>query len=58
MRCGLDHSPIGNVRQSSFDDIWFGDAMTPYRQKVDDCPGCMQASVQILSRLYGGCLDA
>ena len=58
VRCGMDHSPIGNVRTSSFDDIWFGDAMTPYRQKVDDCPGCMQASVQILSRLYGGCLDA
>lgn len=58
VRCGLDHEPIGNVRQQAFDDIWFGERMSAYRQKVDDCPGCMQASIQILSRMYGGCLDA
>ena len=58
VRCGLDHEPIGNVRHTDFDDIWFGEGMKRYRQKVDDCPGCMQASVQILSRVYGGCLDA
>jgi MoaA/NifB/PqqE/SkfB family radical SAM enzyme len=58
VRCGLDHEPIGNVRRSRFDDIWFGSHIKKYRQKVDDCPGCMQASVQIMSRLYGGCLTA
>lgn len=58
VRCGLDHEPAGNIREQSFDDIWFGERMKTYRKKVDDCPGCMQASVQILSRVYGGCLDA
>ena len=57
VRCGMDHEPIGNVRSQNFDEIWFGDGMEKYRKKVDDCPGCLQASVQILSRVYGGCLD-
>ena len=56
VRCGLDHRPIGNVRQQSFDDIWFGEDIKLYRQRVKDCPGCLQASVQIMSRVYGGCL--
>ena len=56
VRCGLDHRPVGNIRQSTFDDIWFGDEVKAFRKRVDDCPGCLQASVQILSRLYGGCL--
>jgi len=58
VRCGLDHDPIGNVRNASFDELWYGERMKTYRKKVDDCVGCMQASVQILSRIYGGCLDA
>lgn len=58
VRCGLDHRPIGNVRERAFDDIWYGDGIRQFRQRVDDCPGCLQASVQILSRLYGGCVFA
>ena len=58
VRCGLDHRPIGNVRERPFDDIWYGPEIATFRQRVDDCPGCLQASVQILSRLYGGCLLA
>jgi radical SAM protein with 4Fe4S-binding SPASM domain len=57
VRCGMDHEPIGNVRSQRFDEIWDGEKMEKYRKKVDDCPGCLQASVQILSRVYGGCLD-
>ncbi len=58
VRCGLDHRPAGNLRDQTFDQIWFGDDVKAFRQRVDDCPGCLQASVQILSRLYGGCLVA
>jgi MoaA/NifB/PqqE/SkfB family radical SAM enzyme len=58
VRCGLDHRPIGNVRHKRFDDIWFGPEIATFRKRVDDCPGCLQASVQILSRLYGGCVFA
>lgn len=56
VRCGLDHRPIGNLRHTPFDDIWYGEDIKLYRQRVRDCPGCLQASVQIMSRLYGGCL--
>ena len=56
VRCGMDHEAIGNLREESFDSIWFGEKMNAYREKVDNCPGCKQSSVQILSRLYGGVL--
>lgn len=58
VRCGLDHRPVGNLRRQRFDDIWFGEEIREHRARVDACPGCMQASIQILSRLYGGCLWA
>jgi MoaA/NifB/PqqE/SkfB family radical SAM enzyme len=54
----MDHAPIGNLREQSFDEIWYSDAMRVGRAKVRDCPGCMQSSVQIMSRVYGGCLTA
>lgn len=56
VRCGLDHQPIGNLRRTPFDDLWYGEDMRAFRKKVADCPGCLQASVQIMSRVYGGCL--
>ena len=58
VRCGMDHAPIGNLREQSFDEIWYGEAMKAHRNKVSACPGCMQSSVQIMSRVYGGCLTA
>ncbi|NOY26726.1 MAG: radical SAM protein [Oligoflexia bacterium] len=58
VRCGLDHRPVGNVRQQSFDQIWFGDTAREHRCRVDACPGCLQASVQIMSRAYAGELRA
>jgi MoaA/NifB/PqqE/SkfB family radical SAM enzyme len=58
VRCGMDHGKVGNVREQRFDEIWHGEAIRAHRQKVDKCPGCLQASVQIMSRLYGGCLLA
>ncbi len=58
VRCGLDHRPVGNLRQQSFDQIWFGEAVKEHRCRVDACPGCLQASVQIMSRAYAGELGA
>lgn len=58
VRCGLDHRPVGNLRQQRFDQIWFGEAIREHRCRVDACPGCLQASVQIMSRAYAGELRA
>ena len=58
VRCGLDHRPVGNLRSTPFEALWRGEGIRAFRKKVDDCPGCLQASVQILSRLYGGCITS
>lgn len=54
--CGLNHTPVGNLSREEFDDIWFGSAIEPFRKQVDECPGCLQAAIEIVSRLYGGAL--
>ncbi len=54
--CGVDHTPIGDVREQSLDEIWASSVATQGRDRVAACPGCLQASIHILSRLYGGCL--
>ena len=56
VRCSLDHEPVGNFREQTFEEIWMSARVQEGRRKVRDCPGCLQASVQIMSRLYGGCL--
>jgi MoaA/NifB/PqqE/SkfB family radical SAM enzyme len=58
VRCGLDHRPIANLRHTPFQEVWRGEEIRAFRKRVADCPGCLQASVQIMSRLYGGCLLA
>ena len=54
--CGVDHSPIGNIREQPLSDIWNSATAQAGRARVAACPGCLQASIHILSRLYGGCL--
>jgi MoaA/NifB/PqqE/SkfB family radical SAM enzyme len=56
VRCGLDHKSLGNVRDSSIEELWRSPAVVSCRDTVDACPGCYQASVQIMSRLYAGCI--
>lgn len=56
--CGVDHSPIGSVRERSVHQIWHGDRARAGRERIAACPGCLQASIHILSRLYGGCFGA
>jgi MoaA/NifB/PqqE/SkfB family radical SAM enzyme len=52
--CGVDHSPIGSVREQRLDEIWNSPRARAGRERVAACPGCLQASIHILSRLYGG----
>lgn len=52
--CGLNHEPLGNLATERFDDLWYGERAREFRQRVDDCGGCMQGAVEIMSRIYGG----
>ena len=54
VRCGVDHTSVGNLKTQALDDIWSGEASRLLREKVDRCPGCLQASIHILSRFYTG----
>ncbi len=56
--CGVDHSQIGNVREQTIAEIWNGPRARAGRERVSSCPGCLQASIHILSRLYGGCIGS
>lgn len=55
VRCGLDHRPAGNLLREGLPAIWASPARAALRADVDRCPGCLQASVHILSRAYGAC---
>jgi len=52
--CGLNQEPVGNLYESTLPEIWYGEPMREFRRRVDECPGCLQSAVEILSRLYGG----
>ncbi len=52
--CGLRHGVVGNLYDHSFDEVWYGRDAAAAREEVDDCTGCMQGAVEIMSKLYGG----
>lgn len=52
--CGIDHRHVGNLRDHSLEAIWSSPEAEAGRARVARCPGCLQASIHILSRLYGG----
>ena len=56
VRCGLDHRAVGNLKDNTIQELWNSPEISACRDKVDACPGCYQARVQIMSRLYGGCI--
>lgn len=52
--CGLDHEPVGNLVQEDLSSIWRSNRIKEFRKRVDECPGCLQSAVEILSRMYTG----
>ncbi len=52
--CGIKHEPVGNVYREGFDAVWYGERAESFRRRVDECRGCMQGAVEILSRTYRG----
>ena len=53
MTCGLNHDPIGNLLEEGFEAVWHSERAQAAREKVDQCPGCMQGAVEVMSSLYG-----
>lgn len=51
--CGLNHDAIGNLARDGFAAVWNSPEARAARQGVQECPGCMQGAVEIMSRLYG-----
>jgi len=52
--CGLRTQTVGNLREQTLEHIWRSPQAAAARRGVDSCMGCYQASVQLMSRLYGG----
>jgi MoaA/NifB/PqqE/SkfB family radical SAM enzyme len=50
--CGLRQKKMFNLLKDDFRRNWFGKNIRYWREVVKNCPGCLQASVRILSRIY------
>ena len=53
--CGLRHLPLGNLVETDLPNLWHSPRAAELRQEADNCPGCNQAAIEIVSRLYGLC---
>jgi len=54
IKCGLRQKPVANLAKEEFNKIWYSSRLDEERNKVDQCPGCPQAAIEIFSRLYLG----
>ncbi len=52
--CLYNGTVVGNVREKSFKDIWFGEDIKPHRQFVSDCSGCWSSCETAVSAIYTG----
>lgn len=52
--CINNSNTAGNLRKSSFEEVWFGKAADKWRKWVDACPGCWAGCEVIPSAVYTG----
>ena len=52
--CQFNTRSVGNLREKSFEEIWFGEEGTRGRQWVKDCPGCWAECEVLPSAVYTG----
>lgn len=52
--CINNSHTAGNLRVSSFEEVWFGKAARKWRKWVDACPGCWAGCEVIPSAVYTG----
>jgi MoaA/NifB/PqqE/SkfB family radical SAM enzyme len=50
--CGCRQEPIANLKEEPLDKIWFSEKLQPWRKEVENCPGCLQLAIKIISRVY------
>ncbi|MBC8453624.1 radical SAM protein [PVC group bacterium] len=50
--CGLRQEPIGSIAKDGFESVWHSENALAARSVVDNCTGCMQGAVEIMSKLY------
>ncbi len=52
--CQFNSRRVGNLREQTFRDVWFGDAIGPHRQWVRRCPGCWAECEVLPNAIYTG----
>lgn len=52
--CQFNTRSVGNLRQQSFEEVWFGDRGTAGRRWVKSCPGCWAECEVLPSAVYSG----
>ena len=50
--CGLRQKVIANLLEEDFEEIWSSRKIKKYRAEIRDCPGCLQKSIKLISRIY------
>lgn len=52
--CLFNGDVVGNLKESDFRDIWFGEKIKTHRNWVKKCPGCWQGCEVAVSAVYTG----
>ena len=52
--CLYNGEVVGNIRERSFKDIWFGEDIQPSRKWVKDCSGCWASCETAVNAVYTG----
>jgi MoaA/NifB/PqqE/SkfB family radical SAM enzyme len=52
--CLHNGTVVGNLREMSFEELWFGTQIKPHREWVAGCPGCWVGCETNISAIYTG----
>lgn len=50
--CGLRQKKVANLLAEDFRDIWFSKKIEKYKREIRNCPGCLQKSIKLVSKIY------
>jgi len=54
MTCVYYPNVVGNLRQQTLEDVWYGEAIQPQRRVVRNCPGCWAGCEVKPNAIYTG----